>query len=129
MTLEPKNKNKPALSVFALASVVLLLFILFMIASSAITPSGLRVNVSQSDAGRIEFQKVAVTITKDLQYFINDKKVTKGSLEGELKRRLGTEGGAVVLHVDKDVPSGYLVNVVSILKRLEAEVVIATKPI
>lgn len=113
---------------FAMASVVLLLFVFFMLASGSTTPSGLRVNLAPSDAGRIEIQKVAVTITRDLQYFVNDKKVTKGSLEGELKRRLGTEGGAVVLYVDKDVPSGYLVNVTSILTRLEADVVIAVKP-
>ena len=128
MTLEPKNKPQPGFSMFAMASVVLLLFVFFMMASATTTPSGLQVNLSSSDEGKIEIQKVAVTITKDLQYFVNDKKVTKGSLEGELKRRLGTEGGAVVLHVDKDVPSGYLVNVTSILTRLEADVVIATKP-
>ena len=128
MMLESRNKIRPGFSSFALASLVLLLFAFFMLASAMLTPSGLRVNLPASPNGKIDVQKVAVTITKDLQYFVNDKKVTKGSLEGELKRRLGTEGGAVVIHVDKGVPSEYLVNVAGIISQLEADVVIATKP-
>jgi len=107
---------------------VFLLLVFFMLTSSFITPSGLRVNLPGSKAGNIEMQKVSVTITKGLQYYVNDKMVSRAMLEGELKSRLGGEVGAVVLHVDKDVPTEHLVYVAGLATSLEADVVIATKP-
>jgi len=73
-------------------------------------------------------QKLSVTVTKDLQYFVNDTKVTKATLEGELKSRLSEPGGAVVLNIDKEVTTENLVFVVGIAASLEAKVILATKP-
>lgn len=73
-------------------------------------------------------EKVSVTVTKDLAYYVNDKKVTKATLEGELKRRLGGAEGSVVIHVDKEVPSEHLIYVADLATSLEANVVIATTP-
>lgn len=73
-------------------------------------------------------QNVSVTITKDLEYFVNDKRTTKGQLENMLKNELGDERSVVVLHVDKTVPVEHLVNVASIATSLKAKVTLATKP-
>ena len=99
-----------------------------MLTSSFITPSGLPVNLPSSKASTIEVQKVSVTVTKDLQYYVNDKRVTKGTLEGVLKSHLSGPSGVVVLHIDKSVPTEELVYVAGIATALEAKVSIATKP-
>lgn len=112
----------------SMTDLIFLLLIFFMLTSSFVTPSGLPVSLPGSKASKIEVQKVSVTITRDLQYFVNEKRVTKATLEGELKSRLGGPGGSVVLHIDKVVPSEYLVDVAGMAASLEAKVVIATKP-
>lgn len=128
MNLTSKHKIDPRFSMISMINVVFLLLIFFMLTSSFITPSGLQVHLPTSTEGSITMQKVSVTITKNLQYYVNDKKVTKGMLEGELKSRLGGETGSVVVHVDKSVPAEHLVYVVGLATSLEATVVIATKP-
>lgn len=112
----------------SMTDLIFLLLVFFMLTSSFVTPSGLPVNLPTSKASTIEVQKVSVTVTKDLKYYINDKQITKGTLEGELKSRLGGAKGSVVLHIDKSVPTEHLVYVAGIATSLEAKVVVATKP-
>jgi biopolymer transport protein ExbD len=88
----------------------------------------LPVNLPTSAQSKIEVQKVSVTITRDLQYFVNDKKISRSMLEAELKSRLTPGTGAVVLHIDKDVPWEHGIYVADIATRLEAKVIVATKP-
>lgn len=128
MNFGSKNKIDAGFSMASMTDLIFLLLVFFMLTSSFVTPSGLPVNLPTSKASTIEVQKVSVTITKDLKYYIDDKQVTKGTLEGELKSRLGGPKGSVVLHIDKSVPSEHLVYVAGIATSLEAKVVIATKP-
>jgi len=128
MNIGSKNKIDPNFNMSSMTDLIFLLLVFFMLTSSFVTPSGLPVNLPSSKASTIEVQKISVTITKDLRYYVNDKKVTKATLEGELKSRLAGNKGSVVLHIDKDVPSEHLVYVAGIATSLEAKVVIATKP-
>ncbi len=128
MNLGSKNKIDAGFSMASMTDLIFLLLVFFMLTSSFVTPSGLPVSFATSKASTIEVQKVSVTVTKDLKYYVNDKQVTKGTLEGELKSRLGGAGGSVVLHIDKSVPSEHLVYVAGIATSLEAKVVVATKP-
>ena len=73
-------------------------------------------------------QRVNVTITPDLQYYVNEKLVPGDQLENALRGALSEEEGVVVLNVDKSVPVEYLVRVAGIATLLEAKVSIATKP-
>jgi len=73
-------------------------------------------------------QKVSVTVTTDLQYLVNEKRVTKASLESELAAKLEGAEGVVVLHIDESVPTKELVHVAGIATGLKAKVTIATKP-
>jgi biopolymer transport protein ExbD len=128
MNLQSRNKVDPAFSMASMTDLIFLLLIFFMLTSSFITPSGLPVNLPSSVASTIEVQKVSVTVTKDLQFFVNDKKVTRSTLEGELKSRLAGNKGVVVLHIDESVPTRDMVFVAGIATKLEAKVSIATKP-
>lgn len=128
MNLQTRNKVEVAFSMASMTDLIFLLLIFFMLTSSFVTPSGLPVNLPSSVASTIEVQKVSVTVTKDLQYFVNDRKVTRNTLSGELKRQLTIPKGVVVLHIDKSVPTEELVYVAGIATSLEARVTIATKP-
>ncbi|MDV3310221.1 MAG: biopolymer transporter ExbD [Cyclobacteriaceae bacterium] len=128
MNLRSNNKIEASFSMASMTDLIFLLLIFFMLTSSFVTPSGLPVNLPSSKSSTIEVQKVSVTVTRDLNYYVNDKRVTRGTLEGELKSRLTGGGGSVVLHIDKDVPSEHLVYVAGIATSLEAKVVVATRP-
>ena len=129
MNLGSKNKIDPGFSMASMTDLIFLLLIFFMLTSSFVTPAGLPVNLPSSKKSVMEVQKLSVTVTKDLQYFVNDKKVTRASLEGELKSRLTEPGGAVVINIDKSVASEELVYVAGVAAQLEAKVVVATIPV
>jgi biopolymer transport protein ExbD len=111
-----------------MTDLIFLLLIFFMLTSSFVTPSGLPVNLPTSKASTLEVQKVSVTVTRDLQFYVGDRKVSKATLEGELKSKLGGPNGVVVLHIDEAVPTREMVYVAGIATALEAKVSVATKP-
>lgn len=128
MNLKSKHKVEAGFSMSSMTDVVFLLLIFFMLTSSFITPSGLQINLPSSKSSEIVIQKVSVTITKDLQYFVNDKKVAVNQLEGVLRDAFAGKEGVVVLHCDSKVPVENVVRVAGIATSLEAKVSIATKP-
>jgi biopolymer transport protein ExbD len=128
MNLKSKHKVDAGFSMSSMTDIVFLLLIFFMLTSSFITPSGLPVNLPASKSSEIVLQKVSVTITKDLQYFVNEKEVSSTQLEGVLRDALSGKAGVVVLHCDGKVPVEQMVKVAGIATALEAKVSIATKP-
>lgn len=128
MELKTRNKVEVAFSMASMTDLIFLLLIFFMLTASFVTPSGLPVNLPTSKASTIEVQKVSITVTKDLLYYVNDKRVTKSTLETELKPLLSSPSGVVVLHIDESVPTKELVFVAGVATSLEARVTIATKP-
>ena len=128
MNLHSRNKVDTAFSMASMTDLIFLLLIFFMLTASFVTPSGLPVNLPTSVASTIEVQKVSVTVTKDLQIFVNDKRVNKTTLKDELKKELGGPQGVVVLHIDESVPTREMVFVAGVATSLEAKVSIATKP-
>lgn len=128
MDLKSKHKVDTAFSMSSMTDIIFLLLIFFMLTSSFITPSGLPVNLPASKTSTIVMQKVSVTITPDLRYYVNDRRVAKERLELELAKELEDKEGVVVLHIDKSVPTEYLVEVAGIATVLKAKVSIATQP-
>lgn len=128
MGLQTKNKIESVFSMSSMTDVIFLLLIFFMLTSSFITPSGLPVNLPSSETSDIIMQEVTVTITKDLKYSVNQKVISREEIKNELTVLLRDKKGQVVLHIDKDVPVEYLVEVGGIAASLKANVSIATKP-
>jgi biopolymer transport protein ExbD len=127
MDLKPKHKVDAAFSLSSMTDIIFLLLIFFMLTSTFVTPSGLPVNLPSSKASTIVLQRVSVTITHDLRYFVNDRRSTFTQLEQDLIGALEGKEGVVVLHVDKSVPVEHLVNVAGIATSLNSKVTIATK--
>jgi biopolymer transport protein ExbD len=127
MDLRPKHKIEAAFSLSSMTDIIFLLLIFFMLTSTFVTPSGLPVNLPSSKASTIVLQRVSVTITNDLRYFVNDRRSSFTQLEQDLRGALEGKEGVVVLHVDKSVPVEHLVNVAGIATSMNAKVTIATK--
>ena len=128
MGLQQKNKVDASFSMSSMTDIIFLLLIFFMLTSSFITPSGLSVNLPSSETSDIVMQEVKVSVTKDLQFSVNDQLVTREQLKSVLTPLLEGKKGQVVLHLDKEVPVEYLVEIGGIAAGLGANVSIATKP-
>lgn len=128
MDLKTKHKIETTFNLSSMTDIIFLLLIFFMLTASFVTPSGLPVSLPTSKSSNIVMQKVSVTITPNLTYYINDKSVPVSQLESTLARELQEQEGVVVLHVDKSVPVEHLVRVAGIATSLKAKVTIATKP-
>ena len=131
MNFRSKNRINPEFSMSSMTDIIFLLLIFFMLTSNFVTPSGLPVSLPSSKSSTIVMQKISVTITPDLQYFVNDKATAFENIETELASLLsGTAQGegVVVLHVDKTVPVEHLVKVAGIATQLKAKVTLATLP-
>jgi biopolymer transport protein ExbD len=115
----------------SMTDIIFLLLVFFMLTSSVVTPTGIPVSLPSSKATDQVFQKINVTITEDLKYYVNEKPVAPDDIEFQLTALLsqgGAESGAVVLHVDKRVPVEHLVKVAGIAKNLNASVTLASVP-
>lgn len=128
MNLKSKHTVSASFSMSSMTDIIFLLLIFFMLTASFITPSGLPVNLPSSKSSEIVMQKVSVTITKDLKYFVNNQRVNRSAVESTLVSSLAGEEGIVVLHCDASVPVERLVEVAGIATKLKAKVSIATKP-
>jgi len=128
MNLNSKHKVQAAFSMSSMTDIIFLLLIFFMLTASFVTPSGLPVNLPSSKSSTIVMQRVSVTITKDLRYYVNDQRTNIRRLPDDLQAALNGQEGVVVLHVDKTVPTEHLINVASIATSLKAKVSVATRP-
>jgi len=129
MNLRSKNRINAEFSMSSMTDIIFLLLIFFMLTSNFVAPTGLPVSLPTSKASDITMQKISVTITEDLKYYLNEKPIALDDIEPQLTALLqGTEEGAVVLHVDKSVPVEHLVKVAGIAKNLNASVTLATVP-
>ncbi|WP_299708582.1 biopolymer transporter ExbD [uncultured Pontibacter sp.] len=129
MNLRSKNRINPDFNMSSMTDIIFLLLIFFMLTSNFVTPTGLPVSLPSSKVSNIVMEKVNITITKDLGYYLNGKQIEESQLEPQLAALLqGTEEGVVVLNVDKTVPVEYLAKVAGIAASLKAKVTLATEP-
>ncbi len=128
MDLRSRHKVDPSFSMSSMTDIIFLLLIFFMLTASFVTPSGLPVNLPTSVSATIVMQKVSVSITSDLQYFVNTRRVERSQLQQVLSRELNGKEGVVSLHIDKSVPTEHLVHVAGIATRLKAKVSVVAMP-
>ena len=128
MAISSRNKVNVSFSMSGMTDIVFLLLIFFMLTANFITPSGLKVNLPASESTVVEMQKVSVTITEDLSFYVNNKEVSRSSLRSELRSALSDGKGVVAIHIDKTVPTEHLVFVAGIANAMEASVSVVARP-
>lgn len=112
-----------------MTDIVFLLLIFFMLTSPAVTPEALDLILPKAKGKTTTQQNVAVSIDKDLNVFINSKRVNKNNLEIELQKQLkGQKEPTIILRSAKSVPIQDAVDVMSIAKRNRYKIVLAVKP-
>ncbi len=131
MELKTNQKIETNFSLASMTDIIFQLLIFFMLTSSFVTPAALPVNLPSSVEAPTITPKMQVTITNNLQYFVNEVPVEASNIEEEIKAAIlrvpGNTDIVMVLNVDKDVAVQHVVKVASLGNRLGAKVSIATK--
>jgi biopolymer transport protein ExbD len=129
MSLRSKNKVSANFSMSSMTDIVFLLLIFFMLTSTLVSPNALKLLLPNSKARTLEKQTVSVSITPEIEYYIEDQKIPFEDLEDQLIQLLSNEvEPAIVLHADKTVDIEFAVKVMDIAYRNKYKVVLATNP-
>ena len=129
MALRTRNKVSASFSMSSMTDIVFLLLIFFMITSTLVNPNALKLLLPQSSTQTRAKPLTSVSITKDLKYYIEDKRVNFKDLERKLIDKLGTKDDVyIALHADKSVDIGHVVKVMNIAKRNKYKMILATSP-
>ena len=129
MALRSRNKISAAFSMSGMTDIVFLLLIFFMITSTLIHPTALKLLLPQSSHQTSAKPLTTVSITRDLQFYVEDQPVDFNDLERVLQERIGNNPEVYVsIHIDKSVDVEYLVKVLNITKNNNYKVILATTP-
>ncbi len=129
MNFRGRNKVTPEFNMSSMTDIVFLLLIFFMIASTLVTTNAIDILLPKA-SGKTENKKsVAVSIKKDLTYYIDQKRVGVSVLENELLAALSSQDEpTIVLRAEESVSVKHVVKVMDIANRNKFKVVLAVKP-
>lgn len=130
MGLQTRNKVSPNFNMSSLTDIIFLLLIFFMLTSTLVSPNALKLLLPSSNSQTLAKQTVSVSITKDLKYYLDQKRVTLQELSSNLQDKFNEiDEATIVLNVDKSVPVDNVVQVMNIANQLDLKMILATKPI
>jgi biopolymer transport protein ExbD len=120
----PRSQRLVAeINITPFTDVILVLLIIFMITTPLFLQSGIKVNLPKVTKSPMQMEKqLVLTVTKDGQYFLNDKRVYLATLAQELKAQfVAREDRLLVIKADRDVLHGTVVKVMDIAKQSGAD--------
>ncbi|CAM1341374.1 ExbD/TolR family protein [Tenacibaculum amylolyticum] len=128
MNLRGRNKVDPNFNMSSMTDIVFLLLIFFMLTSTLVTVSAIDVLLPKAGGKTENKTSVAVTITKESDFFIDKSKVSSTNLEQELLLKVGADKGkTVVIRGDQNVPYKNVMKVIDIANRNKLKMILAVK--
>ena len=128
MAISTRNKISVSFAMSGMTDIVFLLLIFFMITSTLIAPNALKLLLPQSNNQTSATPITTVSITKNLEYYIETTRVDFNQLELRLRARLSGEAEPTLsLHVDESVPMSEVVKVMNIAKDNRYKLILATR--
>lgn len=112
----------------SMTDVVFLLLIFFMITSTLVHPNALKLLLPQSENQTAAKPLTSVSITSNLEYYVEEQRVSFSEIEPLLKQKVGENPETYIsLHVDENVSMKEVVKVMNIAKRNEYKLILATR--
>lgn len=128
MALKRGSKISSAFSMSSMTDIIFLLLIFFMLTSTLVHPNALKLVLPQSQNQTSAKPQTSVSITADLRYYIETKRVAYDEIEDALVAKLGDQPEMyIALHVDETVPMREVVKVMNIAKKHKYKLILATR--
>lgn len=129
MAISQRNKISVNFSSVGMTDVVFNLLIFFMLTSTLVHPSALKLMLPKGSNQVSAKPLTTVSITSDLKYYIEMQPVNITDMERILKEKLGEKPDTYIsLHADKSVPFENVVEVLNIAQKNNYKLIIATSP-
>lgn len=128
MALKRQSKISSQFSMSSMTDIIFLLLIFFMLTSTLVHPNALKLVLPQSKNQTSAKPQTSVSITQDLRYYVETRRVQFADLEGTLESKLGDRPEMyIALHVDENVPMKEVVKVMNIAKKHKYKLILATR--
>ncbi len=129
MNLRRKSKITAEVATSSMNDIMFFLMLFFLIMSTLLNPNVVKLTLPNSKHNQeLRKKEVTVSVTKDLQYFVNNAAVPYEQLESTLQHELAkSQDLTVILRVDNGLSVQDLVNVLEIGNKLKVKMVLATK--
>ena len=129
MNIRGRNKVSPEFNMSSMTDIVFLLLIFFMLTSTMVTTNALDLVLPKAKGKTDSNKNISVSITKDLQFFIDKDLVQEADLEAKILALFpNKDDKALILRAEEGVPIEKAVNVLDIANRNQIKVVLAVRP-
>jgi biopolymer transport protein ExbD len=135
MAIKSQNKINTEFSLIAVANIVFLLLIFFILTSTLVSPNAIKVQLPTGSGQIISRQTTTVYINDLNQFFVNKTPATLQNMQQALSQSLiGQTEGVVVIRANHNVPVQYIVTVIDAVTQMNKlmktshKVILATKP-
>lgn len=128
MALNRRSKVDSGFSMSSMTDIVFLLLIFFMITSTLVTPVANKdMTLPKSDHQASAKPSTTISVTKELQYFVEGEEVAFRQIESRLKSIIEESPETyVALHVDESVPFSVVGKIRDIAVRNRYKLILAT---
>ena len=127
MAISSRNKVSVSFSSTGMTDVVFNLLIFFMLTSTLVHPTALKLVLPKGSTQTSAKPQTTVSVTSDQRYFVEQQPVTLGDLENVLRQKVGENPDTYIsLHADKTVPFEAVVAVLNIAQANNYKLIIAT---
>jgi len=131
MAIEAKNRRNTTFSMSGMTDIVFLLLLFFMLTSTLIIPIAMNVLLPQSNNQTVASPVVSISITRNLEYFVNDEQCSFEDIELKIKSVTGNtdDPPTVRLNADENLNMNEIYDFLEIAKRNRFKVILGTRPL
>ncbi len=129
MNLRKRTKITAEVATSSMNDIMFFLMLFFLIMSTLLNPNVVKLTLPNSKHNQTLRQKeVTISVTKDLQFYVNNVPVAFDALEPMLKTELAkSKDLTVILRCDSGITVQDLVSLLEIGNKLKVKMVLATK--
>ncbi len=130
MKLRRKRESQPEVYTASLNDIMFFLLLFFLIISTLVNPSVIQLMLPKASANvqKMSKQTINISVTKDLQYFLNDKPIQLEQIKPEIeKMAVISENATVIIRADKSITIQDLVTLLDIGNQLRVKMILATQ--
>jgi biopolymer transport protein ExbD len=128
MKYRRRGRMSSEVNASSLNDIMFFLLLFFLIVSTLVNPSVIKLLLPKASNGQtLSKQQITISVTKDLQYYIDNTPVTFDNLESQLSQKVSTIPDAtIVVRADKELQLQDVVNILEIGNRLKVKMILAT---
>ena len=128
MRLRGRNKVTPEFNMSSMTDIVFLLLIFFMIASTLVSAEAIDLLLPKSTSKTTQTKNVSVSVDKNVNYYVDMKKVPKEQLEAEVLAKVGkSDLPTITIRSDESVEMQHVVFIMDIANRNKIKSTLAVK--